>query len=87
MTNEEIIRYACTLFNDKLGQALPDALGSVIAFCINIKDQQFKEYLEKKETEISNTKAKLDKVNVDYMLCTLKSLFLDEIINELFNNE
>lgn len=48
------------------------------------KDQQIKEYLEKKNTEISNTKAKLDKVNVDYMLCTLKSLFLDEIINELF---
>lgn len=51
------------------------------------KDAQFKEYLEQKNTEISNTKAKLDKTNIDYMLCTLKSLFIDEIINELFKEE
>ena len=48
------------------------------------KDNQFKEYLEKKNTEISNTKAKLGRNDADYMLYTLKSLFIDEIINELF---
>lgn len=51
------------------------------------KDNQFKEYLDKKNTEISNAKTRLDKDDAEYMLCTLKSLFIDEIINELFKKD
>lgn len=95
MTNEE---KAKEIANEALSDFATSFLGMIDEysgmFCTESalrmaewKDHQFKEYLVKKNTEISDTKAKLGRDDADYMLCTLKSLFIDEIINELFKED
>lgn len=80
MTNEEKALDITFGWADDVQECAKDAAMKMAEW----KDNQFKEYLEKKNTGISNIKAKLDRNDAYYMLCTLKSLFIDEIISELF---
>lgn len=81
MTNEEIIKTtATTFFNDAVPNTpLPNGIGMLISDVLKLKDQQFKEYLEKKKKDIMN--------NPYNGHCLSNMNLLEEIINELFKEE